>query len=96
MYDPVAWMNANFRFLIDGEVYDVVDSFEPDPSVGIFGEAGYFVARDDAGEINDEDMKFVTDDEHRVFLMTEGTNNWDTDSGLFADRKSLEWIRTFY
>jgi hypothetical protein len=36
-------VNAPTAFLIDGTRYDVIDWYEPDASVGMFGEAGAWV-----------------------------------------------------
>lgn len=73
----------DYGFIIEGIVYTPSDTFQADPSVGIFGEDGWFVDNGEGHEL------FVTDGDYRVFCKT-GRIDFCGDTGLIAERVRLE------
>lgn len=60
-------MSLPSGFLIDGVAYDVIDEYEPDPSVGMFGERGCWVCLAGVEDPPDEETWFVSANDLAVY-----------------------------
>lgn len=76
-----------YKFIIEGDEYQILEYFLPDYSVGIMGEAGWYVIPADFPNDRiapDELTLFVTCEDFRVYSFT--GNDFTGETGLTAER----------